>query len=149
MAVWHVTFSINPLAHLFGKRRYVTGDQSRNNWLLALLAMGEGWHNNQHVYQASARQGFLWWEYDPTFYLLNILPCGGLVRESASPTVGDGQTRAKAGTPCGREGGYSSRSIVSNSWCVRDSPRPLRGTNAVVVVASSVPAPAQMMLRCK
>jgi len=73
VAVWHATFCINSLAHVVGRQRYVTGDQSRNNWLLALLTMGEGWHNNHHAYQASARQGFRWWEYDPTYYALRML----------------------------------------------------------------------------
>ena len=68
VVLWHATFCINSLAHVVGRQRYVTGDQSRNNWLLALLTMGEGWHNNHHAYQASARQGFRWWEYDPTYY---------------------------------------------------------------------------------
>lgn len=79
VAVWHATFSINSLAHLVGRRRYVTGDDSRNNWLLALLTMGEGWHNNHHAYQTSARQGFRWWEYDPTYYALRVLSWLGLV----------------------------------------------------------------------
>jgi stearoyl-CoA desaturase (Delta-9 desaturase) len=79
VAVWHVTFSVNSLCHLVGRQRYITGDQSRNNWLLALLTMGEGWHNNHHAYQASARQGFRWWEFDPTYYLLRTLSCFGLV----------------------------------------------------------------------
>jgi stearoyl-CoA desaturase (Delta-9 desaturase) len=79
VAVWHATFCINSLAHAVGRRRYVTGDQSRNNWLLALLTMGEGWHNNHHAYQASARQGFLWWEYDPTYYALRVLSWLGIV----------------------------------------------------------------------
>lgn len=79
VAVWHVTFSVNSLAHVFGRQRYVTGDQSRNNWLLALLTMGEGWHNNHHAYQASVRQGFRWWEYDPTYYALRVLSCLGIV----------------------------------------------------------------------
>ncbi|HUA78667.1 MAG TPA: acyl-CoA desaturase [Acetobacteraceae bacterium] len=73
VAVWHATFSINSLGHLLGRRRYVTGDHSRNNWLLALITMGEGWHNNHHAYQASVRQGFRWWEYDFTYYLLRAL----------------------------------------------------------------------------
>jgi len=85
VAVWHVTFSINSLAHLIGRRRYVTPDQSRNNWLLALLTMGEGWHNNHHAYQASARQGFRWWEYDPTYYMLCILSWFGLVWDLRVP----------------------------------------------------------------
>ena len=73
VATWHATFSINSLAHVFGRRRYVTGDNSRNNWWLALLTLGEGWHNNHHAYQASARQGFHWWECDPTYYALRVL----------------------------------------------------------------------------
>ena len=73
VATWHATFSINSLAHVFGRRRYVTGDEFRNNWWLALLTLGEGWHNNHHAYQASARQGFRWWEYDPTYYALRVL----------------------------------------------------------------------------
>jgi stearoyl-CoA desaturase (Delta-9 desaturase) len=79
VAVWHATFSINSLAHLVGSRRYVTGDDSRNNWLLALLTMGEGWHNNHHAYQTSVRQGFRWWEYDPTYYALRAFSWLGLV----------------------------------------------------------------------
>jgi stearoyl-CoA desaturase (delta-9 desaturase) len=79
VAVWHVTFSVNSLAHLIGWRPYITGDQSRNNWLLALLTMGEGWHNNHHAYQVSVRQGFRWWELDPTFYILCVLSWFGLV----------------------------------------------------------------------
>ena len=79
VVVWHATFSINSLAHLSGRQRYVTGDQSRNNWMLALLTMGEGWHNNHHAYQTSVRQGFRWWEYDPTYYALRVLSWLGLV----------------------------------------------------------------------
>jgi stearoyl-CoA desaturase (delta-9 desaturase) len=79
VVVYHATFSINSLAHVHGKKRYVTGDDSRNNWLLALLAMGEGWHNNHHAYQSSVRQGFKWWEIDPTFYVLKALSWLGIV----------------------------------------------------------------------
>jgi stearoyl-CoA desaturase (delta-9 desaturase) len=79
VAVWHATFCINSLAHVVGRQRYVTGDQSRNNWLLALLMMGEGWHNNHHAYQASARQGFRWWEYDATYYALRALAWLGII----------------------------------------------------------------------
>ena len=79
VVLWHATFCINSLAHVVGRKRYVTGDQSRNNWLLALLTMGEGWHNNHHAYQASVRQGFRWWEYDPTYYILRVLSWLGIV----------------------------------------------------------------------
>src|SRR6185437_10513078 len=77
--VYHATFCINSLAHVIGSTRYVTGDDSRNNWLLALFTMGEGWHNNHHAFQSSVRQGFRWWEYDATFYLLKALSWLGLV----------------------------------------------------------------------
>jgi stearoyl-CoA desaturase (delta-9 desaturase) len=79
VAVWHGTFCINSLAHVHGTKRYVTGDDSRNNWLLALMTMGEGWHNNHHAYQSSVRQGFRWWEFDPTFYILLGLSKLGIV----------------------------------------------------------------------
>jgi stearoyl-CoA desaturase (delta-9 desaturase) len=79
VVLWHATFTINSLAHVVGRRRYVTGDESRNNWLLALLTMGEGWHNNHHAYQVSVRQGFRWWEFDPTYYVLRALSWLGIV----------------------------------------------------------------------
>jgi stearoyl-CoA desaturase (Delta-9 desaturase) len=70
---WHATFCINSLAHVWGRRRYATGDDSRNNALLALATFGEGWHNNHHHYQRSARQGFYWWEIDLSYYALKVL----------------------------------------------------------------------------
>ncbi|MGH8562146.1 MAG: acyl-CoA desaturase, partial [Nevskiales bacterium] len=73
MLVYHATFMINSLAHVFGSQRYLTGDDSRNNWLLAIIAMGEGWHNNHHYYPGSARNGFFWYEYDVTYYLLKLM----------------------------------------------------------------------------
>jgi stearoyl-CoA desaturase (Delta-9 desaturase) len=85
VAVWHGTFMINSLAHVVGRRRYVTGDDSRNNWLLAILTMGEGWHNNHHAYQSSVRQGFRWYEYDPTFYILKALSWVGVVWDLHAP----------------------------------------------------------------
>ncbi len=85
VAVYHGTFCINSLAHVHGRKRYVTGDDSRNNWLLAFFTMGEGWHNNHHAYQSSARQGFRWWEIDPTFYILKALAWAGIVWDLKSP----------------------------------------------------------------
>ena len=83
--VYHATFCINSLAHVHGRKRYVTGDDSRNNLLLALFTMGEGWHNNHHAYQSSARQGFRWWEIDATYYVLIILCWFGIVWDLKSP----------------------------------------------------------------
>jgi stearoyl-CoA desaturase (delta-9 desaturase) len=85
VAVYHGTFCINSLAHVRGAKRYVTGDDSRNNWLLALFTMGEGWHNNHHAYQSSARQGFRWWEIDATYYILKGLSYLGVVWDLKTP----------------------------------------------------------------
>ncbi|HXZ85048.1 MAG TPA: acyl-CoA desaturase [Myxococcota bacterium] len=79
--LWHVTYSINSLAHRWGSQRYETGDDSRNNFWLALLTWGEGWHNNHHWFMSSARNGFFWWEIDLTYYGLRLLALCGLVWE--------------------------------------------------------------------
>jgi stearoyl-CoA desaturase (delta-9 desaturase) len=76
---WHGTFTINSLSHLWGARRYATEDDSRNNPVLAVITMGEGWHNNHHHYQVSSRQGFYWWEVDATYYVLRGLSAVGLI----------------------------------------------------------------------
>jgi stearoyl-CoA desaturase (delta-9 desaturase) len=77
--LWHNTFLINSLTHVWGKRRFDTTDESRNNMLTALLTLGEGWHNNHHHYQSSCRNGFYWWEIDVTYYVLKMLSWVGLV----------------------------------------------------------------------
>ena len=79
--LWHGTFCINSLTHVWGTRRFETGDQSRNNLVLALITLGEGWHNNHHHYQASCRAGIRWWEVDPTFYALKVLSWLRVVRD--------------------------------------------------------------------
>jgi len=76
---YHATYTINSLCHRFGRRRFATSDDSRNNLWLALLTFGEGWHNNHHHYPAAARQGFYWWEIDLTFYGLKLLQALGVV----------------------------------------------------------------------
>ena len=76
---WHGTFTINSLSHLWGGRRYRTDDDSRNNPVLAIVTLGEGWHNNHHHYQVSAKQGFFWWEIDGTYYVLRALAAVGIV----------------------------------------------------------------------
>ncbi len=79
IATYHVTFSINSVAHRSGSRSYDTADNSRNNTLLSLLTFGEGWHNNHHRYPGSARQGFHWWQVDFTYYLLVMMEALGLI----------------------------------------------------------------------
>lgn len=83
--VYHATFTINSLNHMIGRQRYLTGDDSRNNWFLAILSLGEGWHNNHHYYPAAARNGFRWWEIDVTYYMLKGLEKLHLVWDLRQP----------------------------------------------------------------
>lgn len=77
--LFHATSCINSMAHLLGRRRYDTGDNSRNSFLLAIITLGEGWHNNHHRYMNTVRQGFYWWEIDVSYYLLKALSWTGLI----------------------------------------------------------------------
>jgi stearoyl-CoA desaturase (delta-9 desaturase) len=81
VVLWHGTFTINSLAHVWGSRRFETGDDSRNNLFLALITLGEGWHNNHHRYMFRARQGLYWWEIDISYYALWMLSGLGIVRD--------------------------------------------------------------------
>ncbi len=85
VCLYHGTFAINSLAHILGRKRFATGDQSRNSLLLAIVTLGEGWHNNHHRYPGSERQGFYWWEVDITHYLLHILSMLGIVWNIRKP----------------------------------------------------------------
>jgi stearoyl-CoA desaturase (Delta-9 desaturase) len=84
--LWHGTFTINSLSHIWGKRRYQTTDNSKNNPVLAIVTMGEGWHNNHHYYQRSVRQGFHWWQIDMTYYILRALAAVGIVWDLHLPS---------------------------------------------------------------
>jgi stearoyl-CoA desaturase (delta-9 desaturase) len=81
MTLAHSTFAINTVNHMFGSRRFETLDESRNNPLTAFFAVGEGWHNNHHRYQRAARNGFYWWEFDPTWYVIGAMGAVGLASE--------------------------------------------------------------------
>jgi stearoyl-CoA desaturase (delta-9 desaturase) len=83
--LWHGTFVINSLAHVIGRRRYETGDGSRNSLALALITFGEGWHNNHHFYASTANQGFFWWEVDLSYYALRALAAVRIVRDLRTP----------------------------------------------------------------
>ncbi|MCE2455855.1 MAG: acyl-CoA desaturase [Gemmatimonadetes bacterium] len=96
MLLYHVTFLVNSVTHMWGRRRYATKDHSRNNWWVALLTLGEGWHNNHHRYPSSERQGFYWWELDVTHYLLRTLEKVGLVWELRTPPATAYGRRRKA-----------------------------------------------------
>lgn len=96
--LYHGTFFINSLAHVHGKQRYVTGDTSRNNWWLAVITLGEGWHNNHHAYQRSTRQGFRWYEFDPTYYALKAMSWVGLVWDLGEPPAEVVRNERRIGT---------------------------------------------------
>lgn len=81
LVLLHATLCINSFAHLVGRQRYKTGDDSRNSLLLAIVTLGEGWHNNHHRYMSSVRQGFFWWEIDFTYYMLRALSWTGIIWE--------------------------------------------------------------------
>jgi stearoyl-CoA desaturase (delta-9 desaturase) len=97
---YHATYTINSLSHVYGRRRYETRDDSRNNFWLALLTLGEGWHNNHHHYPLSARQGFYWWEIDLTYYGLRVLAMLGVIWDlkPVPDTIRDGGRRAVSST---------------------------------------------------
>ena len=99
VAVYHGTFFINSLAHVHGSQRYLTGDDSRNNFWLALITLGEGWHNNHHHYQSSTRQGFRWWEIDMSYYALKAMSWFGLVWDLRAPP----ESIVRGESPVGRK----------------------------------------------
>jgi fatty-acid desaturase len=85
--VWHATWAVNSVTHVLGYRNYETGDDSRNHWLVALVAYGEGWHNNHHADQRSAAHGHRWWEYDMTYAVIRLLELLGLAKNVVRPRV--------------------------------------------------------------
>jgi len=85
VVLWHGSFTVNSLMHVWGSRRYPTHDSSRNNWPLAFVTLGENWHNNHHHYQSSASQGFFWWEIDFGYYGIKLLSWFGLVWDVRTP----------------------------------------------------------------
>jgi len=98
----HGTLFINSLAHVWGRRRYQTDDDSRNSFLLAIITLGEGWHNNHHRYPHSTRQGFRWWEIDPTYGALKVLSWLGIIwdlRPVPEKVIEEGRGNLKAQTP--------------------------------------------------
>jgi stearoyl-CoA desaturase (delta-9 desaturase) len=99
--LWHGTFTINSLSHIWGRRRYATTDDSKNNPVLAIVTMGEGWHNNHHYYPRSVRQGFRWWQIDMTYYVLRALAVFGIVWDLHVPSqkVIDGDIEIKGKKP--------------------------------------------------
>lgn len=108
--VWHITWSVNSLTHLFGYRHYSTTDRSRNNWFVAAIAAGEGWHNNHHHDQSSASVQHRWWEIDLSYYTILLFKALGLAsniippcykREAERAARGHGKKQLQVNAPAG------------------------------------------------
>jgi len=95
VCLYHMTFAINSLAHILGKQHFEVRDHSRNNWLLSLFTLGEGWHNNHHKFPASTRSGLRWWQIDITFYVLFILRMLRIVHSFQNTPNAATQTRGR------------------------------------------------------
>ena len=83
--LYHGTFTVNSLTHVYGNRRWETSDDSKNSFLISLITLGEGWHNNHHRFPSSERNGFYWWEFDPTHYILKFLSWFRIVWDLRTP----------------------------------------------------------------
>jgi stearoyl-CoA desaturase (delta-9 desaturase) len=150
--LWHGTFLVNSLAHVFGRRRYVTHDSSRNSLLIALVTGGEGWHNNHHYLPSSTRQGFFWWEIDVTYYALVGLRALGIVHDLHRPParllhanlVRDGFDVGMFETHLARAGGIlaAARDHVSDTY---DRAR----AGVATTIASSVTAAEDLANQAK
>ena len=92
MFTYHVTWLVNSASHIWGYCNFETKDDSRNNWWVALISFGEGWHNNHHAHQRSARHGMKWYEFDPTWLTLKVLQWTRLVRDVHSVRAASGPT---------------------------------------------------------
>jgi stearoyl-CoA desaturase (delta-9 desaturase) len=144
--LWHATFVVNSLTHLFGRRRFATADTSRNSLLIALITGGEGWHNNHHYLPASTRQGFTWWEFDPTWYTLRALAAVHLVRDLKDPPARLlDQARVRDGAfDIGMFRSYWERAAKVTGERIADlSARPLAPSAEVLEADHSVPKPVE------
>mmetsp|Transcript_78536 Transcript_78536/g.176044 ORF Transcript_78536/g.176044 Transcript_78536/m.176044 type:complete len:171 (-) Transcript_78536:285-797(-) len=86
--VWHVTWAVNSVSHVWGFQDWNTGDIAMNNWFIGILAFGEGWHNNHHAFENSCRHGLKWWQIDMTWYTVKLLEFFGLAWDLKYPTEG-------------------------------------------------------------
>ncbi|CAN5376627.1 acyl-CoA desaturase [soil metagenome] len=97
----HVTWSINSVCHVWGTRPFQTSDHSANNWICAVLALGEGWHNNHHAFPTSARQGLRWWQFDSSWLIIRAMERVGLAWNLRTPTEVAMRVRSRAGSTRG------------------------------------------------
>jgi stearoyl-CoA desaturase (delta-9 desaturase) len=92
----HATWLVNSATHMWGRRRFATRDDSRNNWWVALLTFGDAWHNNHHAHPTSARRGLAWYEFDPSWILLKLLMLLGIAKSVHVATIKGVLTQRKA-----------------------------------------------------
>jgi len=111
VAVWHITWSVNSLTHLFGYRNFETPDGSRNNWLVTILTSGEGWHNNHHADPASASMQVKWWEFDLNYTIIRGLARLGIVTQVVPPRHVRDRLRAEAAALRARTVGAAERPL--------------------------------------
>ena len=140
MTLAHATFCINTVNHLFGSRRFQTMDESRNNLLTAIFAAGEGWHNNHHRYQRAARNGFYWWEFDPTYYVIAVMGWLGL--------AWDIQAGARADLPRGRSADHRAARGADLDPSAEASQRIVRLSTRVPRSSSRASSPDQARPSC-
>ena len=99
--VHHVTWSINSVCHLWGSRDFESHDESRNNFIFGVLALGEGWHNNHHAFPTSARHGLRWWQIDISYWVIRGMEAVGLATKVRKPTAEAMIAKARRTTPAG------------------------------------------------
>ena len=95
--VHHITWSVNSVCHLWGTRPFDTGDHSRNNPIIGVLTLGEGWHNNHHAFPASARHGLRWWQFDPSYLLIRAMKLVGLAWDVRTPSAARIEAKLRRG----------------------------------------------------
>src|SRR5262249_53145884 len=95
----HVTWSINSVCHVWGGQPFRTADHSANNWIFAILALGEGWHNNHHAFPTSARHGLKWWQFDSSWLIIQLLGVVGVAKSIRTPTEASMEIKRRHHTP--------------------------------------------------
>ena len=144
VVLWHGTFTINSLSHVFGSRRYKTTDTSRNNFLLALITCGEGWHNNHHYHQNTANQGWFWWEIDFSYYVLRLFQALGLVWKLKLP---EHQTRYAHLKYTDAQRRQLVLESVFGKGIIPARPTPVETAAAGLLSPLAAPAPAALIKR--
>lgn len=136
IAVWHITWSVNSLSHMFGYRNYETGEESRNNWLVALLSVGEGWHNNHHEDPSAASVQHRWWELDLSYYEIKLLEKLGLASDIIVPRHLRHATTAKAPAATAARNSAAAPSLSAAAPSLNEQPASVSPTVTVAPIVA-------------